>query len=597
MSNVDILEGITVSSGVGIGCTHLIKTEKVDISTGKFTSAQEEKDRLQAAMDSFCFQTYGMFQKIRNLLGQEEALILGGQIFMARDLEFVGELHQEIDQKITAEQAVTLVFDRYLSYFKDMEDELMSQRGEDLKDMRNTVLEILCGQQRQHCFCQDNPVVLCVEELTPSLMSVLSGEKVVAILCEKGGVTSHCAILARATGIPAIFAVDQMFSHIKEGDTLVVDASCGRIFRNPEETMLEKYRDKAKHFNKKRGELEGFRQEVTKTAQGEAITLLANITDSGQIHTALDLVADGIGLFRTEYLYMEAETLPSESQQCRAYSRMAKMMDKRPVAIRTLDIGGDKMAACIPMDQEDNPFLGERALRLCLKHPAIFTSQIRAILRAAAEYPNITILIPFVVELDEILKVKKIIAKCTQELIEEGHSVPEHVPFGVVIETPSAAMLVDLILDEVDYISIGTNDLTQYFTVADRGNLRVANYYNPFNLSILRTLDKVIKCCNQKKIPVTVCGEVVSDPRMVPLLLGFGSVNFSVSPSEMLALRRELSFWTREEACSVTDFVMNLQQSREIEEYLQEVILDKDARNQLFQEKLEKIALGNEKKT
>ncbi|MFI3254358.1 MAG: phosphoenolpyruvate--protein phosphotransferase [Eubacteriales bacterium] len=586
----EILEGISVSTGVGIGEIHVINSMKLEISQSKFSTFQEEVKRLAKGIDIFCNQTYGMFQKIRDLLGQEDALILGGQIFMARDLEFVEELHEEIRQNNTAEEAVFSVFEKYLSYFRTMEDELMSQRGEDLLDMRDTIIEILQGQQQNISFPKEKAVVLCVTELTPSLMSMVSEEKIAGILCEKGGLTSHCAILARATGIPAIFSVDCLFDHVAQGDLFVVDGSAGRAIRNPQPTVLEKYHEKSKHFNKERGELESFRRLGTQTAKGEKLSLLANIGDFGQIYTALDLGADGVGLFRTEYLFMDSQHLPTEEQQFRVYSRMGKMMAPKPVSIRTLDIGGDKVAPCIPLEPEENPFLGQRALRLCLSRLDIFQTQIRAILRASAVCPNITLLLPFVIEMDELQAVAEFVRDCRGKLKEEGVPVADDVPLGVVIETPSAAVLVDLICDYVDYISIGTNDLTQYLTVADRGNLRVAEHYNPFNLSVLRTLKNVISCCNEKKVPITLCGEVVADPRMVPLLLGFGNVNFSVSPSEILSLRRELSFWTPEEAKAITEIVMKLRTSSEIEAYLNEAILDKEERIRLFREKVEQVA-------
>ncbi len=592
MKTAEILQGISVSSGVGIGDAYLVQLSKTQPKPHVFTSVDLEKQRLKEAIDSFCYHTYGMFQKIRSLLGQEDALILGGQIFMARDLEFVGELHAEIQNQNTAEQAIDLVFSQYLGYFQEMEDELMSQRGADLKDMRDSILDLLQGQQKKHDFPQNVPFILCIHELSPSLMSQISHEKVAGILCEKGGVTSHCAILARASGIPAIFSIENLLNTVQSQEKLVVDASCGRILRNPQDTVLEKYVTKCQHYHSARSELEIFRNLDTRNAQGEKLNLMANIADSGEIHTALELGADGVGLFRTEYLFMDSNHLPSEEQQYRIYTRMAKLVSPRPMAIRTLDIGGDKTAPCIPLEPEENPFLGQRALRLCFHRTDIFATQIRAILRASATCDNISLLVPFVVEVDELEEVAQFVSKCRKDLKEEGVPVSDDVPFGAVIETPSAAILIDLIANYVDYISVGTNDLTQYLTVADRGNLRVAQHYNPFNLSVLRALKDIITCCNQKNIPVTLCGEVVADPRMVPLLLGFGKVNFSVSPSEILCVRRDLSFWTQKEANGITDYVMGLRKSSEVEQYLNDTIRDKQARNKLFQDKIEQIALS-----
>lgn len=580
----EILEGISVSTGVGLGEIHMITTVKKTALKSVFTSCREEKQRLIKAIDIFCHQTYTMFQKMRKVLGQDEALILGGQIYMARDLEFVEELYQELKENVTAEEAVDRVFQHYLGYFSEMEDELLAQRASDLKDMRDSILDILQGEQQSYDFPQNSTFILCVDELSPSLMSKINSDKVSAILCQRGGITSHCAILARASGIPAIFSIENLFSRLDKSDFLVVDASCGKIIRNPQEDILLKYQDKWEHFQNMKQELEQFRKEDTKTAHGVNLSLFANISDSGQIHTALELGADGVGLFRTEYLFMDSQDLPSEEKQLRVYQRMAKMMHPRPVSIRTLDIGGDKSAPCIPTEPEENPFLGQRALRFCFLRKDIFETQIRAILRAAATCDNISLLLPFVIELDEIQEVVAFVQKCRKTLQEEGVEVCHDIPLGVVVETPSAAILIDLLCKHVNYVSIGTNDLTQYFTVADRGNLKVANQYNPFNLSVLRILEHVISTCNDNHIPITLCGEVVADPRMVPLLLGFGEVNLSVSPSEILSVRRELFSWSHEEAKAVKDIAMSLETSTDIENYLGEVIRDKEIRYTHFQQ-------------
>lgn len=577
MKVVDIFEGISVSTGIGMGNIHIVKIVRKQEIARSFTSYNEEKRRLIKAVDSFCYETYTLFQKMRNLLGQDEALILGGQIYMARDLEFVEEMYQELSENLTAEEAVTAVFQRYLGYFMEMEDEVMSQRAGDLRDMRDNILNILHGQPQQLSFPNDQPFILCVDELSPSLMSQISAEMVAGILCEKGGITSHCAILARATGIPAIFSVENLFSHIQTGDFLVVDASCGKILRNPQQEVLVKYQEKYKLFQQKKKELEQFRKQSTKTAKGISLSLYANISNTAQIHTALELGADGVGLFRTEYLFLDSQDLPSEEQQLRVYLRMAKMMHPRPVSIRTLDIGGDKVAPCIPVEPEENPFLGQRALRFCFCRKDIFETQIRAILRASAQCDNISLLVPFIIEVDEIQEVVKFVRDCRKKLKAEGVDVCEDVPFGVVVETPSAAILVDLLCKHVEYISVGTNDLTQYLTVADRGNLKVASQYNPFNLSVLRILRHIIQTCNRNSVPITLCGEVVSDPRMVPLLLGFGKVNFSVSPSEILSVRRELYSWSHEEAKNITESAMLLETSHEIETYLNKVIQEKES--------------------
>lgn len=594
MKHGEFLEGLSVSTGIGIGNVSILQIKQTAHEKRVFTSVEEENQRLRQAMDTFCYQTYLMFTRMRDLLGQEDALILGGQIFMARDLEFVGEIQEEIQGGKTAEDALNHVFDIYLGYFKDMEDELMSARGCDLRDMRDNILEILSGQANSFQFHGKTNLILCVDELSPSLMSHVEPENISGILCQNGGVTSHCAILARASGIPAIFSVKNLLNTVKEGDLMVVDGSTGRGVHLPQAEIVEKYQEKARLYLRKQEELNLFRGLRTQTAQGTPIALMANITDFGQIHTVLDLDADGVGLFRTEYLFMQSATLPTEEQQFRVYTRLAKMMQNRKVMIRTLDIGGDKQVESLALEKEENPFLGHRALRFCMEHKDIFRTQLRAILRAAAQYPNLSLLIPFVSSMDEIHNFIQFLEECRSELKAESIPVSEDIPSGVVIETPSAAILIDQILKYVDFISVGTNDLTQYITASDRGNIKVSAHYNPFNLGVLRILQYIIRSCNQRNIPITLCGEAITDPRMIPLILAFGQVNFSVSPSEILSVRRELASWSQEEAELLAETIMKIEKTQNIEEYLNEVINDRENRVKIFNDKVEKMIFQGE---
>lgn len=576
MKKSEILKGLSVSTGVGIGKIHRIQTKKASEKLHIFTTVEEEKQRLSVAIDQFCYKTYHVFQKMRNLLGQEEALILGGQIFMARDLEFLDELDLKILEENTAEQAVEAVIDHYLSFFQDMEDKLMSQRSADLTDMRDSILQLLSGEVMELNLEQLRGVVLCLDDITPSMMACVSSENVVGILCQRGGITSHCAILARASGIPAIFGIPKLLERVRDDDAVIVDGLIGIALKNPNEITLDKYREKAFYLEKKRKELETYRKCSTKNARGEKLSLLANISDLAQLHTALDLGVDGVGLFRTEYLFMSRKTLPTEEEQFRSYCRLAKLMEGRTVNIRTLDIGGDKEAPCLPGEPEDNPFLGQRAIRYCLEHEDVFLTQIRAILRATGQYNNITITLPMITTLDEIKQAKALIASCCEDLRGEGYAVGEHIPVGIVVETPSAAMILDRLIEYVDYVSVGTNDLTQYIMAVDRGNVRLAEYYSPFQLGVLRLLKFIITTCNERHVPCTICGEAVCDPRMIPLLLAFGEVNYSVAPASILAIRKELSSWSREAASVLALGALELTSCDEIEEFLRDSLIDNE---------------------
>ncbi len=574
-----LLQGISVSSGVGMGEVYVLPEPKSLAERREFTSEEEEIRRLKQSIDGFCTRTYEMFQEMRSLLGQEDALILGGQIFMARDLEFVEELHQEIRQGHTAEEAVLQVFGTYLSYFTEMDDVVMAQRGADLVDMRDSILSLLAGEQAYHLDVTHG-VVICARGMTPSLMAIMANQQVAAILCEEGGSTSHCAILARSAGIPAVFGVERLLERVTPGEMMVVDGVEGNAICNPSFATQERYREKARWYNATRQELERFRGVATQNALGDKIELMTNVNDLGQIHRSVELGADGVGLFRTEFLYMESEELPSELLQMTTYRRAAMMMEGKPVVLRTLDIGGDKQAKCLPTHLEENPFLGLRGVRYCLTHQDIFRTQLRAILRAGAEHPNISILIPFISQVEEIYQVKKLLEDCRAELQAEGLPVAQHLKFGVMVETPAAAVMMDIILPLVDFISVGTNDLVQYIGVADRGNPKVGEHYAPYQISVLRLLKHIIGLCHKHQVPVTVCGEMAGDPRIIPVLLSFGSPGFSVAPSGLLSVRRELAGWTHQEAKNLVSPVMRMQSSREIQHYLEEIIHRREGEKQ-----------------
>lgn len=578
MNREKVLEGLTVSAGVAMGQAKIIKIKQLTANSQQFTSVSEENQRLDRAIDRFCQQTHGLFLKMRETVGEEDAMILGGQIHMARDPIFLEELQEEILKDFTAEQAIEAVIQRYLSYFENMEDLLFRQRGADLMDMRNHLLEILLGQEHHLALENLTNQILCIEELSPSMMPFILPDKISGILCESGGVASHCAILARATGIPTIFAVKNLLNMVKEEDFIIFDGSTAQVFVNPDKQLIPIYEKKSIYFNKKRSQLQQYQKRDTVTAEGKKIPLLANITDFQQIHSAVELGAEGVGLFRTEYLFMGSQTLPTEEQQYRSYCRLAKLMDGKPVTIRTLDIGGDKQAPCLPLELEENPFLGHRAVRFCLDHRDIFRTQIRAILRAFGSHSNICIIIPFITRIEEIKEVRTFLAECKRELEEEGDVIGGDIPFGVVVETLAAALLIDQIAQYVDFISVGTNDLTQYITASDRGNVRVAEYYNPFHLAVLRILKYIIHCCEEKGIPITLCGEAVADPRMIPLVLSFGEVALSVSPSEILSVRRDISTWTSSQAKAVSEQVFTYHEVSQIEGYLKVVIDQKEKR-------------------
>ena len=393
-------------------------------------------------------------------------------------------------------------------------------------------------------------------------------DNVVAIVTETGGRTSHSAIIARALEIPAVLSVADCTSNIKTGDMVVVDGGKGQVVVDPDDELLSTYTEKAKKYAADKAALEAFRGVATKTADGKQVLLVANIGNPGDATAALEHDAEGVGLFRSEFLFMDAKELPSEEEQFSAYQKVAIAMKDKPVIIRTLDVGGDKEIPYLDMKREDNPFMGFRAVRYCLNNPEQYKVQLRALLRASA-YGDIKIMLPLVTTLDEVRQVKALVETCKKELDAEGVKYNQDIEVGTMVETPSASLISDLLAKECDFFSIGTNDLIGYTMCADRGNDRVAYLYNVYQPSVLRSLKTIIQNGVKQGIMVGMCGEAAADPLLIPVLLSFGLTEFSVSAPSILRTRRTISEWTMEEADALTEKVMSLETSAEVRAALQ----------------------------
>ena len=380
--------------------------------------------------------------------------------------------------------------------------------------------------------------VLIAKDFTPSMTSQINRENVSAIITEVGGVTSHSAILARAMGIPAVLSVVNAVEKISDGDMIIADGFKGKVFTDPTEEELEEYKTKQAAYLKEKESLNEYFSKETVTKSGVKKHVYGNIGKAEDAQNVLQNGGEGIGLFRTEFLFMDRASLPTEQEQYEAYSTVAKITDGKEVIIRTLDIGGDKAIDYLKIEKEDNPFLGHRAIRYCLDNPKIFKIQLRAILRAAV-FGNIKVMLPLVTTLDEVRRAKALIEECKDELKNEGLKFAD-IPVGVMIETPSAAIISDLLAKEVDFFSIGTNDLTGYTMAVDRGNAAVSKLYDPIQPAVLRLIETTIKNAKKASIPVGMCGEAAADTRLIPLLCKWGLDEFSVTPSSILHTRKSI---------------------------------------------------------
>lgn len=533
-----MLKGIGASQGYGIGKAVLIKDINIDYSKVKYSDAQTEKNRLQNAVDCFIDETKELCESLKKSAGDKEAEILEGHIMMLNDPFMMSQMQDNIDGGFVAEKAVDTVCNMFIDMFSSVDDELTNQRASDVRDIKESLLKILLGIETVDISKVPSGSVLIAKDFTPSMTSQINRENVSAIITEVGGVTSHSAILARAMGIPAVLSVLDATKKITDGEEIVADGFTGKVFINPSAQELEKYREKQGEYLKQKDSLKSYIGKDTVTADGVKKAVYANIGRPEDVQNVLQNSGEGIGLFRTEFLFMDRNAEPTEEEQFEAYSTVARGMDGREVIIRTLDIGGDKEIPYLKIEKEENPFLGHRAIRYCLDNPELFKKQIRAILRAAV-YGYIKIMLPLITCLEEVYAAKAIIKECEMELAESGTEY-KSVPIGVMIETPSAVLISDLLVQEVEFFSIGTNDLTGYTMAVDRGNSKVSKLYDAMQPSVLRAIEMTIKNAKKAGIQVGMCGEAAADSRLIPKLIEWGLDEFSVTPSSILQTRKAI---------------------------------------------------------
>ena len=563
-----ILRGIGASEGIGIGKAVCIREQKLDYSMVHYGGKNVEKSRLQDALARFEEKTNRMAQRLSAQVDSKEAQILTGQIMMLNDPFMQSQMQDAIEAGQCAEAAVDQVCTLYAEMFAGVDDELMRQRASDVRDIRTRMLAILLNSDGMDISELPAGSVLVAHELTPSMTVGLKKENVVAIVTKTGGRTSHSAILARAMELPAVLQVRKVTEQIKDGDSLIVDGSEGIIQLNPDQQTLSQYLKKQAEFAHQKARLNVYRDKETVDAEGRHFSLYANIGSVTEAQTALQAGAEGIGLFRTEFLFMDRQNSPSELEQYEAYLAVSRTMAGKEVIIRTLDVGGDKAVDYLGMEREENPFLGHRAIRYCLDRPDLYKVQLRALLRAGAEQKNIKIMLPMVTSLEEVRQAKRLLECCKQELEAEKLPYDKEMPLGIMVETPAAALIADLLAQECDFFSIGTNDLTQYVMAVDRGNARVENLYTPFHPAVLRLLAQIIQAAAKAQIPVGICGEAAANPGLIPLLLTFGVDEFSVSVASVLATRAHIHQWRASEAQAVSQEAMGLSTAAGIEGYL-----------------------------
>lgn len=533
-----MLKGIGASRGYGIGRAVIIEDISLDYSAVRYTNADEEKARLDRAVEEFKSETASMVESLKTSAGEKEAEILEGHLTMLEDPFMLSQMKDLIDSGSVAEAAADTVCTMFYDMFAGIDDELMRQRASDIKDIKDSLIGILLGVKAVDIGAVPKGSVLVAKDFTPSMTSRINKENVAAIITEVGGVTSHSAILARAMGIPASLSVKSATSVIKDGDMVIVDGFKGYVTVQPTKEQIAEYTAKQEAHLKEKESLNIYFNRPTVTKSGAVKKVYGNIGKAEDAQNVLQNGGEGIGLFRTEFLFMDRDHAPTEEEQYEAYSTVAKLMSDKEVIIRTLDIGGDKAIDYLKIEKEENPFLGHRAIRFCLDNEELYKTQLRAILRAAS-FGDVKIMIPLVTTLDEVRAAKALVKKCCEELESERLAYRE-VPVGIMVETPSAALISDLLAKEAAFFSIGTNDLTGYTMAVDRGNAKVSHLYDAFHPSVLRAIEMTIKNAKAAGIMVGMCGEAAADTNLIPKLVEWGLDEFSVTPSSILQTRKNI---------------------------------------------------------
>lgn len=563
-----MLKGVNASEGIGIGKVMLIEEVSLDYEKKQITDTQAEIDRYRKVFDAYCEKTEKQAENIKNTIGEKEADIILGHLLMLKDPAMSSSIEGNISSGCCAEDAVAQVCDMFIGVFSMADDELTKQRASDVEDIKNGLITMLLGKEEVDIASAPSGTVLVAKDLTPSMTSCIVKENIVGIVTEVGGKTSHSAILARAMEIPAVLSVPNVMETFENGQEIIVDGSHGEVIENPSDGEIAIYREKTIEYKKEKEELKKFIGKETVTADGVKVELCCNIGKPDDTDAVLSKDGEGVGLFRTEFLYMDSSSIPTEEEQFEAYKKTVLKLGDKPLIIRTLDVGGDKDIPYLGLSKEDNPFMGFRAVRYCLHREDVYKPQLRALLRASA-FGNIKIMIPLVTCIDEVREVKAMIENIKAELDSENIAYNKDIQVGIMVETPAASLIADLLAEEADFFSIGTNDLTGYTMAVDRGNADVAYLYSAFQPAVLRSIKKIIE--DGKDIMVGMCGEAAADPLLIPLLLAFGLDEFSVSATSVLKTRKVISQWTIDEAKEVANKALTLKTESEVVEYLTSV--------------------------
>lgn len=561
------MKGIGASPGIAIGRVVIHWKEQIDILREFVEEPERELERFQTALEFAGEQIRETYSRVLESVGPGEAAIFKSHGLMLKDPDFVGQIERMIlDGSVNAEWAVKQVADSLIQIFESMDNDYMKARSDDVKDISDRVIKLLLQVGGIDLSNLREPSIIVARELTPSDISQMNREMTLGMVSETGGKTSHTAILARTLEIPAVMGVKKLLDEVENDDLMIIDGETGQVFVNPDGETVERYRERLGRYECFRKSLTEVRGMKTVTLDGVDIELEANVASPKDLDDVFKNDGEGVGLYRTEFLYFDSSLLPPEETQFEQYRDVVEAMKGRPVVIRTLDIGGDKKLDYLSIPEEQNPFLGYRAIRLCLDRQEIFKVQLRAILRASA-YGRVRILFPMISSLEELRSAKAILEETKEDLRSRGVPFDESVQSGIMVEVPSAAILSDHFARETDFFSIGTNDLIQYVVAVDRGNEKLSHLYSQYHPAVLRLIKTVLDNGKAAGIRVGMCGESAGDPKLIPILLGMGLTEFSMNPSSILQARWILRNLRKSDLEEAALKALSLATAEEVEEY------------------------------
>lgn len=535
-----LIKGIEASPGIAIGKIFLYQETELVIDSKKNCNTECEKKRLLEGREKAKEQLLKIREKTATKLGQDKAAIFDGHITLLEDEDLFDEVVEIIDdEKISAEAALQRGIDDYCDMLANLEDEYLRERAADLRDIGKRWIYNIAGVEILDLGSLPANTIIAAKDLTPSDTAQIDLDNVVAFVTEIGGKTAHSSIMARSLELPAIVGTGNICSVVKTGDTIIVDALKGDVIINPTEDEIKKYEEKKQKYKEEKQLLSQLKDKEAISKDGIKVGTWANIGSPKDIEGVLRNGAQGIGLYRTEFLFMNNDRFPTEDEQFEAYKIVAEKMEGKPVTIRTMDIGGDKSLPYMQLPKEENPFLGWRAIRVCLDRPEILKTQFRALLRASA-FGYIKIMLPMIMNIEEIKRAKKILEECKAELRSEGAKFDENIALGIMVETPAVAFRARSFAEEVDFFSIGTNDLTQYTLAVDRGNENISHLYDTYNPAVLEAIYMAIKGAHEAGITISMCGEFAGDPVATAILFGMGLDAFSMSAISVPKIKKNI---------------------------------------------------------